>query len=325
MRPIQIEAWALKILDSVKAGNPVEDFRVELKSEWPVDHQRSARQIAGHANAARGEPILWLIGVDEDNGVVGATHEELANWFPKVQAEFDEIAPSMTDLNIPEGGVTIVALYFETDRAPYVVKNPSHGTEKGVSISHETPWREGTSTRSARRSDLIKMLIPVINLPEIDVLRGELTLSIVDQGNWNWYFHIETYITPQIGYPCVIPFHQCEASLEIVDRLEKISFPRIRLFPPYSHWAFGSTRQDPDSFTIRNTQNEAIIEGPGQLNISESVRIESKKINIEDSVAIINIKIRPSHSNSVIQLRETLSWNIPDENYVGKWVIKTSA
>ncbi len=31
--------------------------------------------------------LLWLIGVDEDKGVKGATEEELANWFTSVQAE----------------------------------------------------------------------------------------------------------------------------------------------------------------------------------------------------------------------------------------------
>ena len=131
MRLIQIEAWTLAIIDRVNSKSPIEVFRVELKSEWPQP-QKAARQIAGHANAARGESILWLIGVDEDKGVTGATHEELANWFVSIQAEFDGIAPSMIDINIPIDGKTIVALYFETDQAPYVVKNPSFGKKKEV-------------------------------------------------------------------------------------------------------------------------------------------------------------------------------------------------
>ena len=198
MRRIQIEAWALEIIDRVNSKNPIEDFRVELKSEWP-DPQKAARRIAGHANAARGDPILWLIGVDEDKGVKGAAHEELANWFISVQAEFDMVVPTMIDLNIPIDGKTIVALYFETDRAPYVIKNPLFGIEKGGPISHETPWREGTSIRSARRSDLLKLLIPTMYVPEIEVLDGDLTLSADKEGNWYWNIHCSTYITPQIG------------------------------------------------------------------------------------------------------------------------------
>jgi hypothetical protein len=326
MRPIQIESWALDIIDRVNSKNPVEDFHVELKSEW-IDPQKAARRIAGHANAARGEPILWLIGVDEDNGVKGANHEELASWFPSVQAEFDGVVPSMIDLTIPTNGTTIVALYFETDRAPYVIKNPLFGKENGGSISHEIPWREGTRIRSARRSDLIKMLIPIMYLPEIDILNGELSLSIYQQGNWNWNLVIETYITPQIGYPCVFPFHQCEASFEIVNLIEKTSFHDIKLVAPYSElysWSINSSKHESDSLTIRNTRYEAIIEGPGRLNISGVGESESKNINFDSSVAKLKVIIRMSHSDKVIQLNETLFCQIPDKNQIGKGGINKS-
>jgi hypothetical protein len=92
MNKTQIEAWALSIIDRVRADQPIEDSRVELKSEW-IEAVKAARRIAGHANAARGEPILWLIGVDEEKGVVGAKQEELANWYSAVQNQFDELAP----------------------------------------------------------------------------------------------------------------------------------------------------------------------------------------------------------------------------------------
>jgi len=55
MRRIEIEGWALKVADSIKHGRPVEDARVEIKSTWP-EAKQGARRIAGHANAAHGEP-----------------------------------------------------------------------------------------------------------------------------------------------------------------------------------------------------------------------------------------------------------------------------
>lgn len=69
MRMNDIENWALKIIDRVQSSQPVEDSRVELKAQWPVELNKAARQIAGHANAAHGESILWLIGIDEKEGV----------------------------------------------------------------------------------------------------------------------------------------------------------------------------------------------------------------------------------------------------------------
>jgi len=52
MTPIEVEAWALRVIDQIKAGASVEDSRVELKSVWPRPDQ-GARQIAAHANAAK--------------------------------------------------------------------------------------------------------------------------------------------------------------------------------------------------------------------------------------------------------------------------------
>jgi hypothetical protein len=321
MNPIKIERWALNIIDRVKSKNPIEDFRVELKSEW-INPQKAARLIAGHANAARGESILWLIGVDEKKGVIGAKHEEIADWFIAVKAEFDGIYPSMTDLNIPIDNSTIVALYFETDRAPYVIRNPAYNIEKG-NISYETPWREGTSIRSARRSDLIKILIPVISLPEIEILSGMLTLTEGKDLHWYWDLKFDTYVTPPYGYYSVLPFHQCEASFTIINRLEKTYLTSIKFKPPYKYkipFSVGSGASEPDSFTIKQTDYEVIIDGPGRLTISAEIQTELRNIRFDNSKAEIIIKIRPSHSNTSIQLNETMYWKNPDENRYGQWV-----
>ena len=151
MRLIQIETWAIKVADDIKQGRPVEDARVEIKSKWPEDPNGAARRIAGHANAPHSEPILWIIGIDDTKReVVGADKNDLASWYPQVQAEFRELAPIVTDLNIPYDGKTIVALLFDTERAPFVVKNPVYGKQGGGPVSDEVPWREGTKCHSFR-------------------------------------------------------------------------------------------------------------------------------------------------------------------------------
>jgi hypothetical protein len=161
----QIEAWALDVIERVDSGASVEDSRVELKAEWP-EPQKAARRIAGHANAARGAEILWLIGVDEDRGVVGAEANEFAAWFPQVEAGFDGLAPAHTELHVPTTGQTVVAMLFETERAPFVVKNPAYGRTGGGSVELEVPWRDGTRIRSARRSELVRLLSPLAEQPK---------------------------------------------------------------------------------------------------------------------------------------------------------------
>jgi hypothetical protein len=152
MKIPELKIWALEVLSRIKSHEPTEDSRVECKASW-LDVKNISRQLAGHANAASGEPVLWLIGVDEKAGVVaGASHNELANWYPQLVREFDGVAPCLTaDLNIVIEDKTIVALLFETSNAPFVVKVPN-------SDRLEIPWREGTRTRSAKRAEVLRML-----------------------------------------------------------------------------------------------------------------------------------------------------------------------
>jgi hypothetical protein len=215
MNPRQIEAWALRIIDRVKSGQPNEDFLVELKRTW-IPEDKAARRIAGHANSVYGESILWLIGVDEKEGVIGVEANDLSAWYPKVESQFDGISPRLTPLNIPIENKTVVALLFETERAPFLVKNPAYGKPNGGSISLEVPWRENTSVRSANRSDLIRLLTPLELLPEIEILHRSLEATIAgmnDRGNSyadELKFSADLYIVPKGEKKIVIPFHRCK-------------------------------------------------------------------------------------------------------------------
>jgi hypothetical protein len=107
----RLETWALRVISQVEAGSKVEDARVELKREW-IDPIKSARRLPGHANAAMGADVLWIVGLDEVAGVTGAKPNELANWWTSVQAQFDGVTPALTDLTIHKDGLTLAALFF---------------------------------------------------------------------------------------------------------------------------------------------------------------------------------------------------------------------
>src|SRR4051794_17777974 len=101
MRKHEIEVWARAVIDRVQAKERNEDSRVELKRDWLTDYNKAARRLAAHANASRGEPILWLICVDEDKGVCGASPTDTADWLARVKSEFQETAPELgCDLTI---------------------------------------------------------------------------------------------------------------------------------------------------------------------------------------------------------------------------------
>jgi hypothetical protein len=65
-----------------------------------------------------------------------------------VQAQFDGIAPALTDLVVPYQGSELVSLLFDTSRVPFVVRNPAFGHQSGEAVALEVLWREGTRTRS---------------------------------------------------------------------------------------------------------------------------------------------------------------------------------
>lgn len=154
----EVELWTQDIVAAVLANQRIEDSMVELKSSWP-EARKAADRLAAHANAARGAPILWLIGVDEKNRkLTNADPVELANWYKSVESFFDGFAPRLPlDANVRIDGNTVVALYFETQQgAPFVVE----GT-KGSYPEFVVPWREGTALRAARRADLLRILVPI--------------------------------------------------------------------------------------------------------------------------------------------------------------------
>ncbi len=294
MKAHQIESWALSIIDRVEAGQPIEDSRVELKSEW-IPAEKAARRIAGHANAASGAPILWLIGVDEEEGVVGARREDLADWYPQVRSQFDGLAPQLVDHDIPVGDKTVVALLFESERAPFVVKNPCFGKEGGGPVALEVPWREGTGTRSARRGDLLRLLSPLQGLPDFEVLGGDLVArrrTSEDGSVLQWWLRLELYVQPGGEDRIVIPFHRCRATFEVSASVGRMDFVYIRLVPPVSK-------------TIDATEDEILISGPGKCWLTASLETPAMKESFA-SEAEVWVSLLPTNSEHSVPISVTL-------------------
>jgi hypothetical protein len=245
MQRNQLEAWVYQILDRVTDKKPIEDDRIELKREWP-DAEKSARRIAAHANASRGQPVLWLVGVDEKAGTVpGSNLGDFATWHAKVLSQFDDgVSPDLAvHVNVPVQGTSVAALYFETDRAPYVVKNPSGGH-----ITFEVPWRTGTSTYSATRSQLLRLLGPLQQVPALEVMRAWCVVS-QDATTNHWQGYLDCYITPKTQDLLAVPRHRRRLSVSTpVGRFEIAS------------WII----QDAGSL-ITATKDEVLIQGPGRI------------------------------------------------------------
>lgn len=272
MNKQQLEAKVLKIVHEVASGKDAEDSLVELKAQWPVDYAKAARQLGGHANASHAQPILWIIGIDEKSGVCGADKAELAKWWPGLERCFDLMAPELTCcLNIPTDSGTVVALLFETDRAPYVVN--------GDDGKREVPWRSANDTRSARRSELLTLLSSLNAVPSFEAISGamaaEINIGAKAEEAARWELHLQLFAYQDIGVQAVIPFHRCECLFEAPQRYPRTFFKSVRLSPPSTRRLFyagtqptHAYREEPEttSFTIAGNDSEVVISGPGALD-----------------------------------------------------------
>ena len=86
-----------------------------------------------------------------------------ADWWAVMSKRFDEVFPELLHVTVHiDEGKTVAALAFTTDLSPYVITT---GAEEGR-VEREVPIRVATATRSAHRHDLIRMLAPVVTVPQ---------------------------------------------------------------------------------------------------------------------------------------------------------------
>src|SRR5262249_34476070 len=117
-----------------------------------------------------------------------------------------------------------------TDRSPYVVKNALHGQAGGASgpISLEVPWRHGTKVRSATRADLLRLMIPITKMPDVEWLDANLSVGEVlpQEGGARlpWHLNVHAYVAPQSGYETVIAAHRCRIWMEIEHEIPRTDF-----------------------------------------------------------------------------------------------------
>jgi hypothetical protein len=260
----EVVAWTLSVADRVKRGQGIEDSLVELKREW-IQPVRFARRLAGHANAAGGSDVLWIIGLDEKEGVIGDPKTELAEQLEPMFAQFAGPHPGLIRDAAPEvDGKTLRALLFSTDRRPYVVKNPAFNVALPAGsppnpVEREVPWREGTMTRSATHEDLIRILAPLSAAPEWEIRSVWLTEGPALEprpGHIYLTLYLGLYVDCPRDIDFSIPFHRCEATLMFPGQPAPIRFPKVNNDTNFS------------SSTIEATESGVHVRGPGVINLA---------------------------------------------------------
>ena len=255
MKKQVIENKILQVIDAVKKGDLVEDQFVELKSQFGDNFPKLARRLAALANASGGEPVLWIVGLDEKAGVIGADLAELANWWPQIESEFRSASPLMEIsccVNHEDGNV--VGLVFLTADAPYLVRNPEQGT-----IIAEVPWREGNRTRTAERVDLLRILVPRAKEPVLEPVHAVVDYLANAQGR-RLKVILHQYVYPRNKVDLVIPYHKAELIVTpLVDGLP-ITLP---VFTDTTRAL--NIAKDQLGSLVQHNRSEILVTGPGAM------------------------------------------------------------
>lgn len=282
LRRIQIEARARQAVEVVQAGGRVEDDLIECKADWPDESK--VRQLAAHANAARGDPIIWLIGVDENSHQVTKPRDvDPADWWAVMSKRFDEVFPELlhVTLHIDEGK-TIVALAFTTDQAPYVITT---GAEEGR-VEREVPIRVATATRTARRHDLIRMLAPMVTIPQASPVRLHARIIAFDEHEtYPLMLEATVFVEHSGGGAVLLPAHRMWARVESDTRHFPFDLPPIDM--SISHT--GETTSEP--FGIQQNRDGFLVLGSGSLDVLGQGRIRAEDIHLLRQVASLQVRL----------------------------------
>ena len=313
----QLEYRALNFMEACAAGrNAAEgDRHAASFRSWPGPPQVAARQLAAHANAARGRDVLWLIGLPSQGARArtGVDIKHLQTWLDGITPYFDGVAPRVTGFNVPAGGMTsgravrqVVALHIETTRAPFVVRRGN---------AAEVPWFDArdAAVRPAGRLELIKLLSPLEDLPRFEVLDAELTFyknphaGLTSKTAYRWTFDGSIYVMPQAEGRLVVPLHRCRGSVSNAQGGFRSEASDLSL------------TADKNSPAVRITESAALIEGLGRIFVYCCGSTAQECLPLQDALTVL-FDLVPAGSDRAATVSAALRPEVTTENnQAGRW------
>lgn len=296
------DAWALEVLGHIAARQAFETSHIELKSRV-IPPKDFASQLAGLANAARWHPVLVLFGVDRRT-FPGIEPFEIGDWYTSLRASFEYgHAPDLAYSNfVLFNERTIGVLLFETDNPPYIIGGGKKGGPR------EMPWRYGSLTGPAGRSELLQVLSHKVGDPEIEVFKLELKIAEPT----NMLFRGEIFLYPAQGSEIVIPFHRITISATEPGG-QDITFPTsISLTPVNTH-----------SSLAKLTDSAIVVPSPSRLQLV-GFSPNGQRISADAAVVDIRVSMRPAHFDHAVSFSRRLNrrehpdvesyWELPESH-----------
>lgn len=328
MRAIELETRVLTAVERVRNGEKIENDLIECKRAWPSDNK--ARQLAGSLNRAAGDPVIYVIGIDEKDGSIHDTSDtDILDWWNQIVGQFDQVPAEMIrHIDVPISATeSVVGIAFSSDRAPYLVKTGS------ARPSLEIPMREGTGTRTARRDELMRMLAPALRVPTVTILESSFSAihhpAIVPDENSGKSYQREESVgvlgTAEVfvehdGRELVtLPTHSMSGDMEIGDH----SF-MLNVTP---HW-YQSDKEAARKEYILRRREAVIISGPGVVPLrveAEGLELRHRKLLEATESVTFRLRLGILHASRPLVIEMKLDSNPREHQHTGdlkRWSLR---
>lgn len=309
MRPHEIEFRALRAIEGLQKKIAPPESAVAVFPTWPAAGPATARRLAGHANAARGRDLLWLIGIGRDGKIRGADIKKFNDWWVGVATYFDALAPDVQPLRVPgPNGKSLIALHIQTERAPFL-----YSRKPGSDMTAEVPWYDSGAVRSARRNELIAVLSPLQDLPAFEVLDAELSAwrthrtAYGPQLSFRWSLDATVYVVPKAETRVVIPFHRCKSEIGLAGTSFRSRGTELTLTP------------DKASSSVRATESALMVEGLGRFFLFCCGQTAEANLPLDHS-AIMQFDFFPSGAERSATIgAECMPADTKEANQIARW------
>ncbi len=286
-----IEFHALRAWESHRAGQAPEPW-CGVHAAWPRPAAAAARRLAGQANWARGQDLLWI--------VPGTTLTQVEAALAAAAAHFEGLAPAWTVHRLAlEGGKVATVTRIETGRAPFVVR------ASGGRL--ETPWLEPgeAKPRSAMRLDLVRLFTPRAELPQVEVLEASLSFYHNTQPRvrttFRWSADAALYLIPREASRLVVPLHRFRVAVEL---------PAAGFMGRATEVNVTADRQSP---AVRVTESAVLVEGIGRLFLFTTGTTERADLDLANTPARLLAEFTPAGADFAVTTTAELRPEKPEE------------
>lgn len=318
-----IEYKALNLLDALgtsgqrlneAARKALADERAMLWAGLPPA-AKAARELAGQANTARGQTLLWLLRGKSKTKSKPAPipRAELEAWLQELRQTFEGIPPQIEVLEVvSSAGEPVIAMHVETDRAPFVIYTTT-ARKPGAERATEVLWQEDGLSRPIRRAELVRMVTPLRDLPEFEILLGELSFyknvnrMLDPRTAYHWSLDATVYVAPKDEKRWILPMRRSGVVLECVTPAFASEASQVNL------------SADRESTAITETDSALLVHGVGQFYLFASGSTSMEEPPLRAPMQLV-FSLLPSGATNSAVCSTTLAVVPPKEDHqAGLW------